>query len=360
VRIKVFVSYSHHDRKFLAEDSLLGFLKGLEREGVEFWSDARLVAGDKWDDEIKQRVKDADIALVLVSQWFLDSAYCIDVEISGFLEACRDHGLIIFPIIISACKWEKHEWLRTRQFLPRDKKTVRKHFVDRGRREELFSQVREDLMKQIAGINESRNAFHLITKTAENIVDNVNSILNKDDFKGGVTDDLVNLLKEFSKTHSNIVEHVEPLLNISQDRKKFRSDFIQYYRIYREFRFKDSFQEARMRCSTVPNLLMKLESSLKITKVSPAILHELSSSFKELADYNYVLEIWEKIFSLIDTYCDKANDLLKSGITTSKDISEAISVMDDFRHSVDKSYRESLEALKNMDHLVNRITMMYG
>lgn len=33
--VKVFVSYSHQDAKSL--DSLLGYLKGLESENVEFW-----------------------------------------------------------------------------------------------------------------------------------------------------------------------------------------------------------------------------------------------------------------------------------------------------------------------------------
>ncbi|MGD0961540.1 MAG: hypothetical protein ABSB19_17160 [Methylomonas sp.] len=30
--IKIFISYSHQDKKYLEKDSLLGFLKGLEQE----------------------------------------------------------------------------------------------------------------------------------------------------------------------------------------------------------------------------------------------------------------------------------------------------------------------------------------
>lgn len=37
--IRVFISYSHQDPKYLEDKSLLGYLKGLEQEGVEFWSD---------------------------------------------------------------------------------------------------------------------------------------------------------------------------------------------------------------------------------------------------------------------------------------------------------------------------------
>ena len=82
--MKVFVSYSHRDAAYLAADSLLGHLKGLERDGVEFWWDERLVTGEDWDAEIRARIAGTDVALVLVSQSFLDSAYCTDVEIRGF------------------------------------------------------------------------------------------------------------------------------------------------------------------------------------------------------------------------------------------------------------------------------------
>jgi hypothetical protein len=40
--IMVFVSYSHQDARYLERDSLLGYLKGLEKDRVEFWTDRRL------------------------------------------------------------------------------------------------------------------------------------------------------------------------------------------------------------------------------------------------------------------------------------------------------------------------------
>ncbi|GEM_PF-6175164 len=162
MEIKVFVSYSHEDRSYLKKNSLLGFLKGLEREGVCFWSDENLVTGQFWDEKIKNQIKETDIAFVLISQAFLNSAYCADVEISGFLNECRNRGLIIFPIILSACEWQRHEWLKSRQFLPRDGKTIEEHFTHKGRRKRLFDQILQDLRKQIEEVRQLKKSQSLV------------------------------------------------------------------------------------------------------------------------------------------------------------------------------------------------------
>lgn len=156
MKTKIFVSYSHRDAGYLAPDSLLGYLKGLEQEGVEFWWDETLVAGQRWDEEIKAQIAATDIALVLVSQWFLDSAYCTEVEISEFLRHSRDKGLVILPIILSACEWQRHGWLRSRQFLPRGGETIEEHYTDPGRRKRLFHETRQDLRKHIERLRQSR------------------------------------------------------------------------------------------------------------------------------------------------------------------------------------------------------------
>ena len=69
--IIVFVSYSHQDASYLERDSLLGFLKGLEKDDIELWTDRTIRPGELWDEVIKTTIQNADIALVLISQGFL-------------------------------------------------------------------------------------------------------------------------------------------------------------------------------------------------------------------------------------------------------------------------------------------------
>jgi hypothetical protein len=150
--VKVFVSYSHQDAAYLKDDSLLGFLKGLEKEGVEFWTDRQIRPGELWDEVIKANIQDAQIALVLVSQGFLDSDYCQKVEIERFL-ANKAH---LFPIILSACEWKRHEWLRRRQFVPGGEQTIEEHYTEPGKRKRLFLDIREALRVQVEQVRRVR------------------------------------------------------------------------------------------------------------------------------------------------------------------------------------------------------------
>jgi class 3 adenylate cyclase/predicted ATPase len=157
--VRIFVSYSHRDSQYLGDTSLLGFLKGLEREEeVEFWDDRELQGGMLWDDAIKEQLRASDIALVLVSQSFLDSRYCSDVEMASFLARCREEGLILFPVILSPCDWERQEWIASRQFLPESGKTIEEHFTDDGLRKRLFLRIRTELRGAIARARETREA----------------------------------------------------------------------------------------------------------------------------------------------------------------------------------------------------------
>lgn len=169
MKINIFVSYSHMDASYLDEDSLLGYLDVLQDEQVEFWTDKVLVTGDDWDEEIKDRINNANIALVLVSQMFLKSSYCKNVEISGFLRQRRESGLVIFPVILSACEWQRHEWLSSTQFLPKGGKTIEKDYKDPGDRKDLFFAILQDLRAQVKRVRQrSQEPSHNLSAIPDN------------------------------------------------------------------------------------------------------------------------------------------------------------------------------------------------
>ncbi|MEW6735929.1 MAG: toll/interleukin-1 receptor domain-containing protein, partial [Acidobacteriota bacterium] len=145
--ISVFVSYSHKDAKYLKQNSLMGFLSGLTLEGFEFWHDERISAADLWDERIRDQIKQSDIALLLISQWFLTSFYCMNVEVEGFLKSRAESGLKIFPIIISPCDWKSHQWLTSTQSEPRFDQTIETHYKNKGKRDQLFLRILEEVRR---------------------------------------------------------------------------------------------------------------------------------------------------------------------------------------------------------------------
>ncbi len=149
---KVFVSYKHQaeDAGYMAE--ILDFLKGLRKEGIEFWTDQELRLGERWNQEIKQQLAESDIALVLVSQAYLDSDFCINTEIKSFLEA----DITIMPIILSPCELERHAWLQERQYLPTNNETLSEHYQDPGKRKRMFLEIRNELRSHAAQLTQPR------------------------------------------------------------------------------------------------------------------------------------------------------------------------------------------------------------
>jgi hypothetical protein len=73
-RLKLFVSYSHQDKDRCAE--LGKYLRQLQDAAlIEPWTDGQILAGDNWDDEIRNNLRQVDIIMLLISIDFLPSEY---------------------------------------------------------------------------------------------------------------------------------------------------------------------------------------------------------------------------------------------------------------------------------------------
>ena len=142
---RIFVSYNdqEEDAKYMA--AILDYVKGLNSDGVEFWSKRDLVTGDAKVETIQERIRDSDMALVLVSQAYLNSEDCIGIEVCGFVS----RGLTIFPIILSPCDWKSQPWLEGLKVLPGRDETFAGHYRDRARRDQVLLEILEDLKKCI-------------------------------------------------------------------------------------------------------------------------------------------------------------------------------------------------------------------
>ncbi len=134
---KVFISYSRKDEK--EKNKLLEHLGMLRHYGIiDPWSDDRIKAGSDWRMEIEQAMREAQVALLLITPSYLDSDFILAQELPTLLERRQKEGLIVIPIIAKPCVWKRHAWLAQMEVRPRDHTPV---WGDRG------THVDEDLTK---------------------------------------------------------------------------------------------------------------------------------------------------------------------------------------------------------------------
>ncbi|HEX8720789.1 MAG TPA: toll/interleukin-1 receptor domain-containing protein, partial [Pyrinomonadaceae bacterium] len=107
---RVFISYSraNEDRK----RRLVVHLSTLKAEGlVSVWHDRCIEAGDLWREELDAAMREAEVALFLVSADFIASPFCQDVEVAEMLRRHREEGVLIVPVIVDYCEWRHIERL---------------------------------------------------------------------------------------------------------------------------------------------------------------------------------------------------------------------------------------------------------
>jgi hypothetical protein len=107
-RDQVFISYSHHDRKWV-EELVVTLAPLLRKRTIVVWDDSKIRVGNKWKAEIEAALSKAKVAVLLVSRQFLASEFIQSNELPPLLEAAEKDGLIIFWIAIGHSLYEQTE-----------------------------------------------------------------------------------------------------------------------------------------------------------------------------------------------------------------------------------------------------------
>jgi len=115
--LSVFICYAHANERTVKQ--FIPSLKVLARRGyIAPWRDTDLVPGEDWDDTIKERLKEADIILLMVSTDFLASKYISEEERPLAMSLMEEGKAVVVPVLLLPCSWRDEDFARLEK-LPR-------------------------------------------------------------------------------------------------------------------------------------------------------------------------------------------------------------------------------------------------
>ena len=142
----IFVSYSHQDT---VEKNALMVKLNAARLNAKAWSDEKIRPGAEWEKEIEEALDRTKLAILLVTDPFLNSGFIREKEVRYFIKE-RDKGnLTIYPIIAKDCFWDRYEWLAAMQVRPDERPLWKATELEREREINLGAAKLIEIVREI-------------------------------------------------------------------------------------------------------------------------------------------------------------------------------------------------------------------
>ncbi len=101
-KVRVFISYAHENQNWC--ERIKDYLN--PHDDIEVWTDQKLEYGDQWHETISEQLEQSDVAILLISTDFLNSAFIKNSELPILLHSAKSRGVLIIPVIIEQCLFE--------------------------------------------------------------------------------------------------------------------------------------------------------------------------------------------------------------------------------------------------------------
>ena len=120
--IEIFLCYAHEDELLCKE--LVTHLGALKRQGFfDLWYDRKISAGTEWEREIDEHLNTAQIILLLVSQYFMNSNYCYLIEMQRAIERHERGDARVIPVLLRPVYFQRAPFAKLMP-LPTNKKPI--------------------------------------------------------------------------------------------------------------------------------------------------------------------------------------------------------------------------------------------
>jgi hypothetical protein len=141
--LPAFYSYSHEfgrDRRHL--DELHVALARSRRERViDEWDDRKIRGGQMWEDVIIERASQSRVFLLVITNRFIDSDFCIGTELTIARTLLAKRAAAIAPILAEDADWQIKELRDLQIIMPFDRP------VSRSKRDEAWTAVAREVRK---------------------------------------------------------------------------------------------------------------------------------------------------------------------------------------------------------------------
>jgi len=150
-RPKVFLSYSHNDRRWA--DRLLTHLRAIA-DKVDVWSDSQIKAGESWDEEITRAISSADVAILLVSADYLASKFIVDAELPELLKSASAGRTLILPVMLGPAFLDSDNPLLNFQFVNNPDRPL--SALKQTEQDKVFVEVAQAIQKRLPRLARSQ------------------------------------------------------------------------------------------------------------------------------------------------------------------------------------------------------------
>lgn len=212
--LKTFISYAHNDKLYFEI-----FINGIKRHAKisnkfvwEFWDDTSIYVGSIWDTEIQENIRKADVALLLISESFLNSDYIEKKEFNSLIQRLNnDNNVLIFPILLAPANF--HNWSDLANFqiyMPKGDEFGKATIKDFTYADLVKFRETDGLL--IPNVNLERyhlNLFANLEKSAEKYFEN--KLVLNDINKVQDKDLIQSLLNDFNKERSQNMQIIQNL-----------------------------------------------------------------------------------------------------------------------------------------------------
>jgi internalin A len=142
--VRLFVSYAHEDERQLKRlDAILDVLE--QQYGLASWTDKRLIAGEEWDEMIRNRLEEMDIFLFVASQTSLIRPYIKDPELKRAKERIALKEIEIVTVKLEPCACDEDPFIGKYQRLASKFRSI----AEASLKSTAWEQVRKDLLPVI-------------------------------------------------------------------------------------------------------------------------------------------------------------------------------------------------------------------